>query len=985
MGRIFHDSLGGGTAASKTTGDLFATFGEFLRYLRRGERLTQTDLGIAVGYSTQHIHLLESGRRLPDPTTIAALFVPALRLESRHDAATRLVELAAASRAHTRPAPVQHGHGAVDVGLRREVTRIETVEEVGTLEDPPPAPLLAVARQGALARLRERLASERCLALCGLPGMGKTTLAATLAREHAATGPVLWITLTDGINASVDALVRQLALFAIANDLALTNLVSQLVGRAPGSPALPLDQQIVLLTGSLSGKATASALLCFDNSHLIPPGSAVSGLLERLIATSAASFLFVSRDDVPLPGLAHIQLDGLETDEADRLMQRLLSSSGPANQANAQTWPDGEMLDRLYQWTAGSPMLLRLSIGEMLDRRLDLSTFVEQLATQPQISSYLLDTIINRLTPAARRVASLAALVRQPINLYDPALTELMRRSRLLDREQAAGGLSSALAELQHRHVLDNPGRATLHPLVSSHLARTLASDPEEWRALHLLAARYSDRRLGNVVEAAYHYCQAAKLNEMADVLADQGLTLFNQGAGQAALEVVEEGLAQARRKRNPPVGLLRRLLAIRGDLLASGLRAGEAEANYREALALSLSDGSPAPVRAQIMSRLAACLTQRSQAPEALDICRRAIDMLSPGDTLLDAQLVMVESGALAILGRLDEAESSGVRALDLSDGLMTTLPGVALGIRARSHNVLGMVSAIRQQHDDALRHWSSAVDAARQIDMVQLEYRCRGNMGNVFYEKGDLERATRYCAEAVTALQAMGDEYGAVRFMNTLANAQYIRLELDDAIRTLRQACAIKQRMGDRSGLAISLAGQAMALLAQGHPAQARSYVDDALRELQDTEALRVHGYVLMTKCDTQVATGDASGAHDTLLLAEDLTEAQADIKWSGDLQNHRALVLFAAGEIDAARLAAAEEPPPAAGIEIGMTRRLINGAIALSGGDREKAATLFNLVKTQASDAGFHLFQAAAERLQKATQGSPAPAELARLFFC
>jgi hypothetical protein len=219
----------------------------------------------------------------------------------------------------------------------------------------------------------------------------------------------------------------------------------------------------------------------------------------------------------------------------------------------------------------------------------------------------------------------------------------------------------------------------------------------------------------------------------------------------------------------------------------------------------------------------------------------------------------------------------------------------------------------------------------------------------------------------------------------MNTLANAQYIRLELDDAIRTLEQACAIKQRMGDRAGLAISLAGQALALLAKGHLAQARSHVDDAIRELKDTEALRVHGYVLMTKCDTQVATGDAAGAHDTLVLAEGLAEAEADVKWSGDLQNHRALVLFAAGEIEPARLAAAEEPPPAAGIEIGMTRRLINGAVALAGGDREKATGLFNLVKTQAGEAGFHLFQAAAERLQKAAEGYHGPAELARLFYC
>ena len=58
----------------------FDTFGAFLRYLRRRARLTQQQLGIAVGYSTPQISLLENGQRLPD-LTLAALFVPALGLQ----------------------------------------------------------------------------------------------------------------------------------------------------------------------------------------------------------------------------------------------------------------------------------------------------------------------------------------------------------------------------------------------------------------------------------------------------------------------------------------------------------------------------------------------------------------------------------------------------------------------------------------------------------------------------------------------------------------------------------------------------------------------------------------------------------------------------------------------------------------------------------------------------------------------------------------
>jgi hypothetical protein len=54
----------------------FTDFGTLLRVLRRGARLTQRDLGIAVGYSEAQISRLEQGKRLPDPAVVGALFVP---------------------------------------------------------------------------------------------------------------------------------------------------------------------------------------------------------------------------------------------------------------------------------------------------------------------------------------------------------------------------------------------------------------------------------------------------------------------------------------------------------------------------------------------------------------------------------------------------------------------------------------------------------------------------------------------------------------------------------------------------------------------------------------------------------------------------------------------------------------------------------------------------------------------------------------------
>src|SRR5215213_9812304 len=82
----------------------FATFGEFLKYLRRRERLTQLELSIAVGYSEAQIGRLEKNQRRPDITTLKALFIPGLHLQAEPVLSARFLELAQSARQEDAPA-----------------------------------------------------------------------------------------------------------------------------------------------------------------------------------------------------------------------------------------------------------------------------------------------------------------------------------------------------------------------------------------------------------------------------------------------------------------------------------------------------------------------------------------------------------------------------------------------------------------------------------------------------------------------------------------------------------------------------------------------------------------------------------------------------------------------------------------------------------------------------------------------------------------
>src|SRR5262245_25298623 len=294
----------------------FSRFGDLLRYLRRRVQLTQRDLGIATGYSEAHVSRLESNQRLPDPTALMALFVPALDLGREDEPwVARLLELANTARAEP-PEIAPNG-----------VASSETTEILDSLEAIPPPVPHEISRPRALAHLRARLTAERHVALSGLAGTGKTTLAAALARDYSLNAPVFWLTLTVGVTASVDTLIRQLALFL--RHWGQAQVAPLLRQTTETKPMLSLGQQVALLGTALTqlSDAQKAPLLCLDNVDLVQENEAIVQVLRHLIGATPALLLLTGREESPLLGVAQVRLAGLERAEGLAFIQEMIGTS----------------------------------------------------------------------------------------------------------------------------------------------------------------------------------------------------------------------------------------------------------------------------------------------------------------------------------------------------------------------------------------------------------------------------------------------------------------------------------------------------------------------------------------------------------------------------------------------------------------------------------------------------------------------------------
>ncbi len=931
--------------------ETITTFGGYLRFLRRRARLTQTELSIAVGYSPGQISMLENGQRTPNITTIAALFVPALGIEHDPERRQHLLVLAET------PALAQPH-------VTREViaeTLLVTREEIGQLEQIPWIPEYVVGRQAALDQLQEWLERHHYVALCGLGGMGKSTLAAQFATRIRPTSAVFWMTCSDA-RLAPEALLRQLALFASTRIAEPQRLVAVLCQPAPGSPPIAYPQQLAMVAAALN--ELKAPLLIVDDAQVVQQAPPIVQLLEQLIArVPDCRMLFVTREELSLPNVAHLNVGGLQPEEVALLYARL---SGTA----------GLDLAQLHQQTSGSPMLVRLAIQ-----------YWEQHGASPTAelpfpaASYLIDSIVNTLPPAARRLLDVLAIWRGPLDLTQPQVAERLT-AWWSDYSHQAG-----LSAIQRTRLIERVRAAAPHPLLREPLLSAINAQPAYSRQLQQIAADLA-LQLDTPIHAAHHLIQAGELERAYALVLAQPADQRPPDQGVTLVAVVDELLsivrgAQSASAQAPEMTF--RLLSLRGDLLAQTTRADEAQASYYAALALT----SVALDQAHLAEKIALCAYRRGAFEEALSLCDHAVAALglslSKDAISLRMQLEATRIRILITLARVDEARQLCEAALAKVAPIALIRPDLAATIRAYANLTLGYIARLQGDNPLARHHLHKCIQQSHAVRSKSVEADALQYLSATQRDIGDMAGSEESGQQALALAYTDGNDYLISNILHHLSLTDYYHADLDRALWRTQRVLQLKIPMGDIDGMVASRMVQAIVLVAQGDIQAARATAHQAGRDCDLLENTWLRGIADFGHAIVLSVTDDLGGAERCLLRALATTMLKRDVPFYSGTQIYLALVYVAQGRMIEAESIIAPPLPPGAGCSAELLRELVRGMWLLAHDRRAEAHQCAADLIAQAQRTGFLIYAQEGARLATLTASPPPLADLPRLICC
>jgi tetratricopeptide (TPR) repeat protein len=360
-----------------------------------------------------------------------------------------------------------------------------------------------IGRDTLLAACLDDLNQGRSVALSGMGGIGKTTLA-TAVSESWASEAVFWYTFRPGLNDDLNSLLFAFGHFLHGWDC--NNLWLQMIVQE--GALQDVQQALGFLQEDISRPGASPFLFCFDEVDLLHTGrnqprhGVHKQLLELLEALCAIAPVLLVGQRALIDTASHYPLQPLKTaDVALIFEQNGRSLSPPA-------------LETIYRLTQGNPRLVELYLALLQDGvELDALAFRRAPAVKP-----LFHRLWKRLSQDEKFIlASLSVFQR-----YAPQ-----------DEWENAPGFT----DLQHRQLLkqDAQGGVALLPLFRELVYEELEVDQR--RSFHHQAAIIRTTR-GQYTAAAAHFVAANEIETAVQLWFSEQKKEITTGNAGAAYDI---------------------------------------------------------------------------------------------------------------------------------------------------------------------------------------------------------------------------------------------------------------------------------------------------------------------------------------------------------------------------------------------------------------------------------------------------------------
>jgi tetratricopeptide (TPR) repeat protein/transcriptional regulator with XRE-family HTH domain len=846
--------------------------------LRRG--WTQQELADNLGTTPLSISRWERGEILPSPYF-------RMKLGSLYGKSERELGFAAG---HV-PTPLlpQEGQGVYDPAIPLPITE----------------PTHLVGRDGLLDQIKSRLREggpPNLVALDGLPGVGKTTLAVALAHDPAVRAAfpdgILWAGLGPDPN-----LGGTLSRWGILLGLAQVEM-SALSG---------LDAWQLALKGAIGQRRL---LLVLDDAWR--PEDA----LALRIGGPNAAYLLTSRFPEVATVFARtgvLRVEELPEEEGLALLVTL---------APAFVSFDRQAAVELVRAAGGLPLALSL-MGNYLRvqaqsgqaRRIAaaarrLREDAERFAlTQPQAA------FETRPSLPAGASLSLQSVIGASVEVLPPptqtvlqALSVFPPKPNTFSEEAAiavSGATVEALDRLTDTGLLDvrGPERYALHQTIADyarlHREEEFARQAERRLVayyLQFLEERAADheavgRDSANIFAAL---AAAAALDLRAELV--QLATAFfpyldTRGLYEAALAQLTRAESAARGLEDP--SLLVRVLLQLGDIAQKRGEYERARAYCEEGLALARGLGHSELIT-PLLSTLGWVTSSQGDYAQAEALLQEGVDLArSSGDPERLCTLLL-SLGALAIsLAEYPRAEAY------FQEGIVLARELNQLARTSVMLTGLGVIADLRGDFAGAEAYLLEGLDIARR-----LEYRERIaiqllNLGVVENERGNFARADDYDQEALALARHMGHGELSTVLLSNMGQMAAERGDYAQADEYSLEGLALARKMGFRDRFCSLLTNLATSATMRGEYARAESYLEEGLALARQLEQRDTLASLLHAQGGLSLERGEYAQAED--LLQESLTLSRSIDKRVGVWMT---LVKLGEAQVALGRLHAAEE---------------------------------------------------------------------------